>query len=212
MWVVQAGRMKLDELHIVHSTTRPPSGGNAVPGSCIRIGGVQVHLASAPRGQHRVGRAHRDDLVAFFIQGVQAQASVWLRVAGVEFFGGDQVHQGVVLEQVDIGALTHLSHQGALNRRTSCICHVHDAALAVPALARQMKLVRRAYFQREFHTQGPEPGDGTGCVFHNEAGGVGVTQTGARYQGVCHMLVKGITLGQHRRNSTLRPAAGAIAQ
>jgi hypothetical protein len=54
--VVQAGGVELDELHVPHPAARAPGHRDAVAGGDVGVGGVQVHLAGAAGGEHRVAR------------------------------------------------------------------------------------------------------------------------------------------------------------
>ena len=57
--VVQAGRVELDELHVRHAAAGAPCHRDAVAGRGVGIGRVQVDLAGAAGGQHRVSRLDR---------------------------------------------------------------------------------------------------------------------------------------------------------
>ena len=48
-------------------------------------------------------------------------------------------------------------------------------------------------------------------MLHHKAGGGRVGQAGAGHQGVVHVGLKAVALGQHRGNAALRPGAGAVA-
>jgi hypothetical protein len=135
--VVQAGRVELDELHVRHPAAGAPGGGNAVAGGGVGVGGVQVHLARAARGQDGLRRAEGHHLVGTFVQRVQAQAAVQRQAA---LLAGDQVHQRVVLEQRDVGRAAHMFDQRFLHRRAGGVGHVHDAPRAVAAFARQVQV------------------------------------------------------------------------
>ena len=52
--VVKAGRVELDEFHVGHPAAGAPGHGDAVAGRRIGIGGVEIDLAGATGGQHRM--------------------------------------------------------------------------------------------------------------------------------------------------------------
>ncbi len=197
--VVQAGRVELDELHVLHPAAGPPGGGDAVAGGGVGIGGVEVDLARAAGGQHRVRGAEGADLAAGLVQGVQAQAAV----------GRHQIDQHVPLEHGDARSARHLRQQRLLHRRAGGVGRVDDAPGAVPALAGQ---VQPAGFLGEAHAQGLEPGNALGRVPDDEAGGGRLGEPGTGHQGVGHMGFEAVVRGHHRGDAALGPAAGAFGQ
>ena len=161
--VVQAGRVELDELHVLHPAAGTPGCGDTVSGGRVRIGGVQVNLAGTARGQDGVRCGERLDAVLAFIQGVEANALARRPAragpvcpgAAVACGAGrhgtrDQVDQHVPVEDSDVGCRQYMLDQFFLYCCASGVRHVHDAALAVAAFACQ---VQCAVFFGESHAQ-----------------------------------------------------------
>ena len=74
--VEQTGRVKLDELEIGDGGAGTTGHGHAVTRGDVRIGGVQVHFASAARRQHRDRRDHETHFLRAPIQRVRAEAAI----------------------------------------------------------------------------------------------------------------------------------------
>ena len=204
--VVQPRGVELHELHVAHAATGTPGGGNAVAGGGVGVGGVEVHLARAARGQDGLRGTEGHHRVAGFVQRVQAQAAL---ARQAQLAGGDQVHQGVVLEHGDAGGAAHHVDQRLLHGGAGGVGGVHDAPRAVAAFAREVQVVA---LQREWHAQAAQPADGLGCVLHHKARGGQVAQARARHQRVLDVGGKAVVVGQHGGNAALRPAAGAVLQ
>ncbi|MNS95363.1 hypothetical protein D3C72_1296190 [compost metagenome] len=151
-------------------------------------------------------RAEGQHLVGLVVQRVQALAG---RIGQPELGAGDQVDQRVVLEQRDVGRAAHALDQHLLHGRAGGVGHVHDAALAVAAFARQVQV---AAFFREGHAEFAQPADGLRRAFDHEARGLGVAQAGAGHQRVFHVGVEAVARRQHGRDAALRPGAGAVVQ
>ena len=206
--VVQAGRVKLDELHVGHPAARAPGRGDAVAGGGVGVGGVEVHLARAAGGQNGVAGAEGLDLVPVHIQHIGPVAA-WRCVGRCtgQLAAGDQVDQHVVLEEHDVGVGPRAFTQRGLHRRASGVGHVHDAPVAVTTLARQVQL---AVLGGKGHTHLAQPGNRRGGVFHGEAGGLQITQAGSGHQGVVHVGCVAVAFGQHGGDAALRPVARPV--
>jgi hypothetical protein len=97
--------VELDELHVRDAATGAPGGGNAVAGGGVGVGGVQVDLARAAGGQNGV-RALKV-CTSSVASSSAYRPRHWLAGGAVrqaQLVAGDQVHQGVVLEQRDAWA------------------------------------------------------------------------------------------------------------
>ena len=207
--VVQAGGVELDELHVAHPAASPPGRGDAVAGGGVGVGGEEVHLASAARGEDGVGRLEGLDHVLVDVEhiGTVTHRGFARRVAAGQLGVGDEIHQHVVLEEGDAGGLSGEFAQRFLHGRAGGVGGVHDAAVAVAAFPGQVQLTPLG---RKRHAQFLQPGDGGGCVFHGELRGLQVAQSGAGHQGVVHMGGVAVAFGQHRGDATLGPVAGAV--
>ena len=213
MRVEQAGRVKLDELHVLHAAAGPPGGCDAITGGGVGVGGVEVHLARATRGQNGVGRLEGEHLIGVVIQRIQTDAAVGpCRFGGaVELVGGDQVDQGVVLKQADVGAGLDPLNQGLLHGGAGGVGDMDDASRAVAALAGEVQLPGVAVLFGEGHAELLQPGDGLWRVFDDELGGIDIAQAGAGDQRVVHVGSKAVVLVPNRGYPPLCPAAAAFA-
>jgi len=113
--VVHTGRVELHELHVGHPVACPPCRCHAVARGAVEVARVQVHLAGTARNQDCAGCLQGHDLVFRRIQCVESQAR---RIRDPELAPGDQVDQGVVLEQRDVGIAAYRLEQRLLNGRT----------------------------------------------------------------------------------------------
>src|SRR5690625_3941714 len=65
LWVIQAGRMKLIELHVGDTAAGAPRHGDAVAGRAVWIAGEQVDLAGSSSGEYDMARGQRAYSIAF---------------------------------------------------------------------------------------------------------------------------------------------------
>ena len=79
MRMKQAGRMKLDELHVGDRRAGAPGHGHAVAGRDVRIGRVEINFPATAGREHDPIRANRFDLASFFIENINAEATVLRR-------------------------------------------------------------------------------------------------------------------------------------
>ena len=98
--VVQAGGVKLDELHVGDRGPGAISHGHAVTGGDVRVGGVEVNLAAAARGEDDRPRRVGLDCIGFIVQHANADAAVCVTLS--KLAGGDQVDREMILEDVDV--------------------------------------------------------------------------------------------------------------
>ena len=209
MWVVQAGGVELDEFHVAHPAARTPSGGDAVASGGVGVGGVEVDLARAAGGQDGVGRLEGLDQILLNVEHVGAMAAAGRarRRALAELGVGDQVHQHVVFEEVNVGRGAGALAQRLLHGGAGGVGGVDDAAVAVTAFAGE---VQGAVLLRKRHAEFLQPANSGGCVFDRELGGFQVAQPGPSHQRVVHMRSVTVALGQHGGNAALRPVAGTV--
>ena len=216
--VIQAGRMELHELHIRDPAAGAPGHGDAVARRRIRIGRVEIDLAGAARCQHDMAGRQGHHFVSFLIERVQAVAAAYImrverNARRHEPAAGDQVDRGMPFKHRDIGVLAHLGHQRFLNGMARGVGCVHDARMAVAALAVQLKarhlLVAGA---RERYAFGNQPFDRGRRPFNDELDGLRIVQPGAGDHGVVDMRRERILRVDDGRNAALRPIAGASQQ
>ncbi len=199
----QAGRVKLDELHIGDPATGPPGHGDAVAGRDVRVAGIQVDLARATGGQHHAAGRHRDDVASGNIQQIGTVASP-LYPAAVLVVGGDQIDRDVVLEYPDIGVAIELADKRRLDRLPGGIGGVHHSPMAVSALAGQV--VTGTSGRRgagELHAFLEKPADIVRAVLDHHAHDVLVAQPAPGIQGILHMRIDRIPIVQYRRDTPL---------
>ena len=201
--------MELNELHIADPATRAPGGGNAVAGGGIGVGGIQIHLTCAASGQNGLGCSKGGHLTGFYIQRIGPVTTV---TCALQVPVSDRVHQHVVLKHRNVRRSLDPLNQGLLHGGTRRIGRVHDATLAVPALAGQVQFARVIVVFGEGHSQFAQPGNGLGCALYHRAGGIQIAQAAPGNQGVTHVLVDGVAFGQHSGHAALGPAARTVTQ
>ena len=207
--VVQTSGVKLDELHIAHTTSRPPGRSNTVSRGGVWIGRVKIDFPCSTGSQNRVRRTKGEYFPAVHIQHISPMAMVsW----PFEMPISNDIHQHVVLKNTDRGRRLHLSNQGLLDRGTRRIGDMHNAPLTVAALARQMQLTRFVTVTGELHPHGSQPGNRCRSPFYYRTGRFEIAQAGACSQRIADMLLQRIAFAQDGRHAPLRPAAGAVGE
>ncbi len=188
-----------------------PGHRDAVAGGGVGIGGVQVDLAGAAGGQHRVLGLEGQHLAGLDVLHVQAEAARWT------IFGPSlsEVMTSIAqwcFEQRDVRMRAHLLFQRHLHRVAGGVGGVDDAALAVAAFAGQVEAQFGAGVAGERHALLDQPFDRFAAVFDDEAGGAFVAQAGAGDQGVGDVLVVAVAGVEHGGDAALGPVAGAVEQ
>jgi len=102
--------------------------------------------------------------------------------------------------------------QGLLHGPAGGIVHMHDAAVRVPALARQVPALIAVLAGVERHAQRRQPVDGGGGMLHHKFHGGAVVQPGAGHHRVLDMAFKRVPWLQHGSDPALRPGSGAGAE
>lgn len=212
--VVQAGGVELDEFHVRHPAAGAPGHRDAVAGGGVRIRRVQVDLAGAARGQHRVFRLEGEHVATVYILHVQAVAArlAAMRSLGPQLVGRDDVNGDMVFEQRDIRVRAHLLFQRDLHGVPGSIGRMDDPALAMAAFTGQVKAHFGGCVAGEWHALIDQPFDRFTPVFDDIAGGGFVAQACAGNERVGHVLVVAVARIEHGGNTTLGPAAGAIEE
>ena len=77
MGVVEAGGVELDEFHVGDPAAGAPAHGDAVTGRDVGIGGVEIDLARAARGQHDMLGGNGDHFARSCCRGHTARSSDW---------------------------------------------------------------------------------------------------------------------------------------
>ena len=74
--VIEAGGVKLHELHIRHTTARTPGHGHAIACGGFRVAGVAIDLARPPGGEHNGRSGHGLHLTGFQVECIEAIAGL----------------------------------------------------------------------------------------------------------------------------------------
>ena len=200
--MVQAGRVKLHEFHVDHTATRTPCHRNAITRIAVGIGRNFINLTRAACGNHGELGFDGFDFARVDILQIHAVATrvfaFLLNRAGV--FVGNQIHRNVVLKHLDIVALAHALCQSGLHRMTCEIIHVHHAAVAVSAFAREVKFTM---LKIELDPLAHQPFNRIGRVGDDVFDGLEFAQLRPCDKGIAHMVVKMIIVVHHRRDAAL---------
>ena len=142
--MIQAGGMKLDELHVGDARASSPGHRQPVSRGNGRICRVEINFTAAAGGQHNAIAAQSEDLAACLVEHVNAKGTV---LAGeTEFAQRDQIHRHVMFQHVDPGMLFKGSHQCALDFLSGDISRVKDAPLGVAAFLGEIQFGGAVYF------------------------------------------------------------------
>ena len=132
--MIQAGRMKLDELHICYTTARAPGHGNAIAGTGIGVTGVKINFGCSPGSQHHVPGRERTYRARSLVEHVQTHAAIWATLS--ELASADQIDGNTLLQHRNVRLAAHTVLQGANNCPAGGILGVEDAPVAVAAPSR----------------------------------------------------------------------------
>ena len=207
--VVQAGRVELDELHVADPAARPPRHRYAVAGRDVGVGGVQIDLAGAAGGEHRVARGEGDDLARLDVEHIRAEAAG----AGLADLVADhQVDRDVVFEDVDVRMAAHMLAERRLHRGAGGVGSMDDAAVRVSAFAGQVIAELGVRLAREGDATIDQPFDGVLAVLDHEAGRFRIAQAGTGDEGVLDVGFHAVGGVEHRGDSSLRPVARTVGE
>jgi hypothetical protein len=203
--MIQAGRMKLDELHVGDRHARAVGHGNAVSGGDVRVGGVEIHLAAAPRGQHGHAGGKRLDLAGGFVEDIRPHATVGPGPAQLP--RRDEVDGEVVFEQGDVRLPRHGLEQGAFDFPTGHVAGVQDPALAVAPFTAQVQLPSPVLAGRfafaEPYAQLHELGNPGRPFLDDRSDDLLLAQPGPGVERVPHVQFEGILFAGDRGNAAL---------
>ena len=124
----------------------------------------------------------------------------------------DQIHADVVLEDRDVGVGAHALFERELHGVARGVGRVNDAALAMPALAGEMKAEFGLRVTRERHAKLDEPLDGAAALADDGAHRGLIAHAGARHERVGHVVVDAVVRIEHGGDAALRPVAGTVDQ
>ena len=209
--VIEAGGMKLHELHVGYSATCAPGHGDAIPGGDIRVAGIEVDLAGpAGSDDHEAGE-QRLDLTAGLVEDIGPQAAVELQA---QLPGAEEVHGDVALEELDVVAGAGSPLEGGFHLFARGIRGVDDAAMAMPPLPGEVIApgVGGAVIAGEGNALIEQPADAVRAVLHHQLHLFWVTEPGTGVQGVLNVGGQGILGIEYRRDAPLGIEGTALAQ
>ena len=202
--MVEAGGVELVELHVGDAAAGPPRHGDAVARGAVGVGGVQVDLAGAARGQHDGLRLHHFHGVFFAVVDVGAVYAVGVRLgSGAELLRRDHVHRHPPALDGDVRMRRRLFDQRPGDGRAGRVRHVQHPPMRMPALPGQMRSIALSVEGEA------KPGDVLDALRpprDDVAHDVFVAQAPTGRNGVRHMSVERVRRMRHRRY----PALGAI--
>ena len=197
---VERRRMELHELEVRHRGARAPRHRDPVAGGDARVGGLAPELADAARREHR--RPRPDDLQSVLrMMGDGAEHAVVAALGGPR---GQEVEREAAVEEPDAGMRAARREQRARELAAGGVAiGVHDPPARVAALAGQREPA--PFVAIEAHAELDEPLDLARSLVDERAHGVDAAQPGARGEGVGHVLRRGVVVGEHGGDPTLRP-------
>ena len=206
--IVQAGRVELHHFHIGDAAARAPCHRDAVAGRAARRGGKQVGAPRAPGRQDRRARGVQFDPPARAVDGVDAPHIARAGIACLVPAGGE-VDRDHVRDHGDIGMCGGGILQRLLHGPAGGVVDMHDAAVRMPALARQMADIP---LHVEGHAEFGQPLDRAGCILDDEFHRGTVVQPGAGDHRILDMAVEGVAGFQHGGDPALRPGGRSFVQ
>ncbi len=199
--MIQAGGMKLDELHVRHAGARPIRHRHAVAAGDVGIGRVEIHLARTARGQERDLRGKHFHHGPLLVQRVATQATV--RPGLAQLLRSDQVDDQGILEHGDVLVLRHRRQQGPLDFAPRNVARVQHPPPGVAAFATEIVLAARVLLFGEFHPQLDQLAHQRRPFTDDRAHHVLPAQPRPGIQRVAHVQFQRIVLGHHRRDAAL---------
>ncbi len=157
--IVKAGRVELHHFHVGNPCARAPGHRDPVT-RCAAWGGAElVDPARAARRQHGRLRHMRFHLAGRLIERIGApDAAIGGKARCV--LPGDQIDAGPARQHGDVGVGLRRFQQSFLHGPAGRVVHMHDPAVGMAALARQMQV---GSFRIEGHAQLHQPVDAGGA-------------------------------------------------
>ncbi len=200
----QAGRMKLDELHVRDHRARAPRHRHAVARRDVRVCRVQINFSAAAGREHDAIRADRFHLSVFFIENVDAEATIFCREA--KLARSDQIHRHVIFQKIDMRLPTQLAQQNLLDLLAGHVLHMQDAPFGVTAFSPKIELAMTGNFAFvKLQSKIDKFMNSRRSFRHNRANNFLVAKPGAGFERVAHMQPEGIFVARHAGDPALRP-------
>ena len=210
MRVVQAGGVKLDELHVGDSAAGAPGHRDTVARGRVRVAGVAIHLARSAAGEDDGGGRQRLDPAALGVERVDAEA---LRLRAVRHVpGGDQIDRHPALAQPDVAMRTRPRKQRIVNRLSGRVRGVRDTPHRVSALAGQVQAQRSLRIGREFDTKLHQPLDRRCASARDCARRRHVDQARSGLARVAQMRLDAVVAAEHADDAALGPGGRALLE
>src|ERR1700676_2854999 len=131
----QASRMELDEFHVRHAATGSPRHRYAIAGRCIRVRGVQIHLARAAGRKHGMRCLDSDGTPAREIERIKPMTAM---PGQAEPLRRDQVDGVMIFEDRDVRMIAHALVERGDHGMPGCIGGVNNSSTTMAPFTRQM--------------------------------------------------------------------------
>src|SRR5438552_10628158 len=201
--VEQAGRMKLNELHVRDHGTRTPRHRYAVPRRDVRICRVEINFSATASREHDTIRADRLHLSVFFIKNVDPEATVLCRKA--ELARGDQIHCHMIFQKIDMRLSSQLAQQNFLDLLAGHVLNMQDTPLGVAAFPPKVELAVTGNFALvELQSKIDKFLNSRRSFGHNRANNSFVAKASARLERVVHMQLEGVFIRSEEHTSELQ--------
>mmetsp|Transcript_28869 Transcript_28869/g.77761 ORF Transcript_28869/g.77761 Transcript_28869/m.77761 type:complete len:215 (+) Transcript_28869:2193-2837(+) len=168
------------------------------------VGGVGEHLTSPSTCKHGGQSNNPGHGEGALIQHIRPKA-VWHAC----MFVNHQVHDQVVLLEVDIGVGMGSCQQSTLNFLARHVCCVHNAAGAVATLLREVQAAILVQGKAGAHLHKLQYT--CRAFLANHLHSLGIVQKRASHHGVLHMVLHGVRLVQHSTHTALGVHGAALA-
>ena len=207
LWVIKTGRMELNELHVRDAAAGAPCHGNAVAGAGIGVGGVKIGLACAAGSEDGVAGPDGNDMSGIDIEYVGTPATLAFEA---KFGARDEIDPDVIFEYGDVGVFAHFFRQSLLHGGASGISSVDDAAVTMPAFAREVEAEIGLFVAGKWDTLGDQPAYRRGAVLDDVARGSLVAEACTGVKRVPDMGLDRIGIVEYGGNPTLSPCRGGV--
>ena len=191
--MVEAGRVKLDELHVGNGRAGAVRHRDPIAGGDVGIRRVEINLAAATGGQRDPWRSERLYLPGLVVQRVNPGTAVVLRLARLG--RGDEVDGEVILEHGDIFVCADCGQQRAFDLAAGDVFGVQDAAFRVPSLPAKIEFaVTVTLTFGELHAELDQFLDAGRAFLDNAAHDLLIAQPSSGGKGVAHVALERVLL------------------
>ena len=188
--------MELHKLHVRDRRAGPPRHGHAVAGRDVGIRCVEINLSATAGREHDSIRANRFYFACFFIQNINAKATILRRET--KLGRSDQIDGHVVLKKIDPRLACQLLQQSVLDLLPATLRMTGFAAKIELAMSVDLALV-------ELQPEIDQLADSRWPFRHNRPHHRFIAKSRARLERVAHMQLKRIFIARHAGDTALRP-------